>query len=669
MDGLDDNIELCIGSDLLNPDSDGDGISDGQEYSYPKICVATELTLQRRNPVPSCTTSADCQSGETCRGLDPTRTDSDGDGVPDTEEDKNGDGIIDPASGETDPRLVDTNGDGTPDSMDGSMICRPDGLGMVAQQNVGPIQVGHDPQFAAARSISNTATNKLALALDDDATGVAALAVSTPALAATLTDDRIAAERAIKTALTAAGYTVTDIFIGRQFTTHEQNPAVQSTLRVTRTAASAASTLRDLVVTPLSGGVSPTAGNTGPGTSFYADITTVRRSGNNFNDILVAFSPSALYDDASKSTAIRVIDFVNASGVAEAQKTLNYRCQGLTAQALPTADILWTVDISVSMGGNQVRLANTATTFFQRMQAAGVDFRVGIFNAFSTLPSLATTTYAGFPSGFQFTPGTATDGPLQICRYVTSPESGANGFCPLDMPKTLDMAAPFGIPNGANANEEPVAAAALVEDQFTRNGSDPQVTNDNWKWRPGATKVAFFVTDESGGNDFNRYFSTANIPGKMPATRFAPGGTYNTTALGNIVQFFKDRSILTFGSVRTSTRLCSAGNVFDLPRCVIETSGGAYLDIDAATDQDVQSAMNRLVDAIAGASSQFKLMRTPITHTIKVTVRNQVVPRSRQNGFDYDTASRSIVFYGSQYRPQLGDSVYISYRIWEGSLG
>lgn len=668
-DGLDDSIEQCVGSDLFNPDSDGDGINDGVEYNYPKICVAGDSALQRRSPVPTCSTSADCAEGESCRGLDPTRTDSDGDGVPDAQEDINFDGSIDPAMGETDPRLVDTNGDGTPDSMDGSAICRPDGLGMVVQQSVGPIQIGHDPLFGTARTISGTAANKSAVALDEDATGVAALVVGTPALATTLTNDRIAAEAAVRTALTTAGYTVTDVFIGRQFTTHELNPAVQSTLRVTRATASSAGTLRDLVVSGLTGGTAPTGGGTGPGSAFYADITTVRRTSSNYDDIIVAFSPTALYDDNTKLTAIRVTDLVNASGVAEAGKTLDYKCQYILTNRIPTADIIWTVDISQSMGGNQARLASTASTFFQRLQTAGVDFRVGIFNAFSTLPALNTTTYAGFPSGFAFTPGTAGDGPLQICRYVTSPESGTAGFCPLDNPKTNDMAAPFGVPNGANANEEPVSAAILVDDQFTKNATDATVTNANWKWRPDATKVAFFVTDESGGNDFNRYIKSADIPGSSPPVRFAPAGTFNGTVLANVIKHFKDRGIMTFGSVPVSARLCSANNVADLPRCVIEGGGGAYVDVDNSTDQDVASAMNRLVDAIAGASSQFKLLRTPITHTIKVTVRNQVVPRSRKEGFDYDTASRSIVFYGTQYRPVVGDTVYISYRVWATSSG
>ena len=50
----------------------------------------------------------------------------------------------------------------------------------------------------------------------------------------------------------------------------------------------------------------------------------------------------------------------NASGVAESQKTLDFECQGIVANKSSYADIIWTVDISRSMAGNQVLLANTA---------------------------------------------------------------------------------------------------------------------------------------------------------------------------------------------------------------------------------------------------------------------------------------------------------------------
>ena len=62
-------------------------------------------------------------------------------------------------------------------------------------------------------------------------------------------------------------------------------------------------------------------------------------------------------------------------------------------------------------------------------------------------------------------------------------------------------------------------------------------------------------------------------------------------------------------------------------------------------------------------------MRTPITSTIKVNVNGVDVPRSRSNGFDYAPAAKTLIFYGSQYRPQTGQSVYISYRVWAGSIG
>ena len=54
----------------------------------------------------------------------------------------------------------------------------------------------------------------------------------------------------------------------------------------------------------------------------------------------------------------------------------------------------------------------------------------------------------------------------------------------------------------------------------------------------------------------------------------------------------------------------------------------------------------------------------PITSMIRVRVRGMEAPRSRINGFDYDFASRSVVFYGSTWRPRSGDEVVISYRTW-----
>ena len=662
-DGAKDGDEVAAGADPNKSDSDGDGLSDGVELAYPRICAAQDPLAQRR-PAPSCTSGDQCQAGETCRGLDPSQADTDGDGVADAEEDKNLDGTITVLSGETDPRLFDSDGDGLSDKFSGSRICRPDGLATVNQTVVpqASIQVGADPALGTAKPFQGASGS--GLTFDDPAASVAGLVISRSSTLGTIDADRIDIESKLSTALTGKGYTVTGVFIGRKFQTHEQNQATQSTFRITKAAVSA-STARDDVINSLSGATAPGGGSVGSVGPFYLDLTVVRRSSGPSNDVIIAVSPTALYDDRSKATAIRANDLTNASGVAVSQKQLGFLCQGIETTRNSTADIVWTVDVSVSMGDNQVRLANTAQEFFKRLQAAGVDFRVGIFTATApTDPQLGLTTYPGWGSGFKFIQGTDPNGPHQVCRQVTAPASGANGYCPQDLNKTNDPIGPFGPTSGSNVSEEPAAAVVRINDLFKKNGV-AGVSNPNWKWRDGVTKVSFFVTDEYN-NDWLRYFSTTN----NPDTGQKWGATYSPAVLNGIADYFRQNQILAFGALPyLATRECSANSSNDLPRCLVENLGGAWIDINKALDVDIAAAMNKLVDAIAGASSQFKLTRTPITSTIKVTIGTTDVPRSRIDGFDYDPASKAVVFFGSNYRPKIGSQVFISYRTWVGSLG
>jgi hypothetical protein len=143
------------------------------------------------------------------------------------------------------------------------------------------------------------------------------------------------------------------------------------------------------------------------------------------------------------------------------------------------------------------------------------------------------------------------------------------------------------------------------------------------------------------------------------------GAAYNPATLQNIVNYFRRHTILTFGLVPRSTTPCSAAAVADLPRCVVEGNGGAVIPITTATDPEIDAAMTRIVESIAGATSQYVLDRTPITSTLKVRVRGMDVPRSRAEGFDYDGVFRALVFYGDRYRPRMGDEVVVSYRVWQ----
>jgi hypothetical protein len=147
------------------------------------------------------------------------------------------------------------------------------------------------------------------------------------------------------------------------------------------------------------------------------------------------------------------------------------------------------------------------------------------------------------------------------------------------------------------------------------------------------------------------------------------GSRYNATTLETITSYFRRNEILTFGMLPDWGRPCSRYPIGDLPRCIVERNGGAFIPITTATQAEVTSAMLRIVDAVAGATSRYRLTRSPITSTLRVRVRGVEVPRSRSNGFDYDFAQRSIVFYGATYRPARGDEVVVSYRVWQGSPG
>ncbi len=122
-DGLINADELIIGSDPLNPDTDGDGVPDGTEVGNDPV-----------NPV-------DTDSNSTPDVLD---TDDDGDGTLTLLEDADTDGDGNPATTPT-----DSDGDGTPDYLDNNSddgpLADPDGDGLT---NAEEATAGTDPNNA-----------------------------------------------------------------------------------------------------------------------------------------------------------------------------------------------------------------------------------------------------------------------------------------------------------------------------------------------------------------------------------------------------------------------------------------------------------------------------------------------------------------------------------------
>lgn len=625
-------------------------------------------------PPPACSSPSDCLAGETCGGLDPTRADSDGDGVSDAQEDLNIDGQINFGSGDTDPRLFDSDGDGTSDASSGASVCRPAAQLSVTSKKIGPIQLALTAGNATLLDVPGVAAGRAAVTVDDSDAAVAALVASVPTKGANISADRVAYDNLAVSVLPGGAMPV---LVGMQFTTAEGLPGQRSTYRYEAAMATSASALRDRTLLNLTGSTTPGGtGTAGAGhTIFTFEVTTVRRSAA-LDDLSVVVAPEALYRDGSNSTALRVEELATQSGVMDATRMLERACALSVPSKLPQLDLIWTVDVSSSMDSKQVTITNSAAALFNKLRGAGIDLRVGVFSAEgdpSNAIDLTSKTFPGFPNGFEFISGSAANADRLLCRQLTSTVSGASGFCPADGDKTTDPINPFGI-NTSAAEEEPVAAAVRIHDLLKRNMSNG-TANPNWYFRANAVKAMFFVTDEPPDpmtpitNDFTRYFQNAVNPDN--GQRFAPGGTYDATALANIVGYFKSNQVLTYGLVPVFyIRDCSTiVDARDLPRCVIEGNGGAASDILLGTTGAIDTALDRMVSDVAGKTGTIALSRSPILSTLQVNVRGMAVPRSRSSGFDYDSRSKGIVFFGNTYRPAIGDQVYVSYQAWKGVSG
>lgn len=680
-DSLSDGQEDRLGTSPLKVDTDGDSLSDATELAYPTICVAQQASAQRptapplrteSTPPPACSATSDCLAGETCRGLNPTQPDSDGDGLTDGQEDSGSDGQIRLLAGDTDPRLFDTDGDGVGDSTAGAALCKPSAALQPASKAIGAIQLATLPGQGTVTAIGGTTAGVSAVTVDDVAGEVASLIVAAP----TKGSDARADQAAFEMLLQQAAGSAMPIVRFWPFTSPEGLPGMRSSYRIVMGSVTSASAVRDLVVPKLTGGTAPTGSPVGAGqVNFYIDLATVRRSAT-LDQVIVTVAPEASYNDDARVTAARVEDMIHTTALSDGSRSLDSQCQILPASATGSVDFVWTVDVSMDMDAKQALIANTTPALISRVRSAGVDLRVGVFSAEGNPANpidLANTGFPGFPNGFEFIQGSAANADRLLCRQVTSTVSGAAGFCPADMSAANDSINPFGI-NTTMAEEEPVAAGVRVHDLLKKNMSNG-TANANWQFRKGAIKALLFVTDEPltpmfpDINDYSRYFQNAVNPDN--GQRFSPAGVYDATTLSNIVDYFKNNQVLTYGMLPAQiNRPCNIMyDARDLHRCVVEGNGGAVADILSQQAPLYRSALERMMIDAVGRAGPVALPRSPISSTLQVNVRGKLVPRSRSNGFDYDPRAKTLVFYGTTYRPTAGDPVYVSYRAWSGVSG
>ncbi len=432
----------------------------------------------------------------------------------------------------------------------------------------------------------------------------------------------------------ASSVGATPVLVGREGATHEGLRYRRSSFRVAAQPTTAA-VVRDRVARDVAG-LNPGYYAQGFSTqrTFVVEVTTVLRPAERRAVMILAAAPETSFDDAARATAHRLQDVTNTSGLAARTASLDVTCQRNMATRTVTADFLWLVDTSRSMEDDQERLGNTAERFFREMNAAGIDFRVGVMQAGSRADGLDLD-----DPGFAWISGADPAGPRQLAWQVT--------YRPFrDEPG--DTLSPYPL---EGQEEEPLAAGIVTTEAMDRRA--PADPTSRRSFRPDATRAAFFVTDEIGTNDDGRYFSLS------PARWGASG----PDRVRNTARWYGEHGFLTFGMANLFTR-AQCPTVENFVACVVIGNGGAYIPLDTALDAEVSAALSRIADAVAGASSEFTLDRPPVSSTLRVAVDARLAPRSRADGFDWNQDAQTLVFRGNTYRPRRGQAVRSAYFWW-----
>jgi hypothetical protein len=670
-----------------NSDSDGDGLSDGVEMgktgTVSTTCgtmfVADAETNSKSNPTADDTDGDGVRDGDEDANrdgrrqsteTDPVKKDTDCDGYSDGEErmsaagcatdgtkrDTDGDGLSDGVEGGLQPVGADPmactytvatydadngvttnacNGDSDNDGIqDGAEDTNlngrvdigelnptnmGDGTGPAqaacATQNLRPItfhssgasdvQLALVPEFAEVSRVNRVLTagsEEAGFLFFDPTTKVAGLAISKAPTGGTTTSE----EADGRSKITGVSGPLT-----QTFTTWDGFPAVRAIYDVSGAGDSKAkinSIAQNYLGMTATGLLTGTSGVNGPFkvVAEYVVRTPTRAV------VVIGIIPAALY---TGQALFRVDDAAGGTAVAQLGDFANTQCEVFAATVNQKVDFLWVVDDSCSMASSQTATATAASLFGAKLMTAGLDWRA-----------------AGVSTGWY--PNTY-DGSLR--DWTTSIPTMQSWF---------SGGGSFGT-SGASAETGFRGAQTFIN----RTGSSMA-----GPFRADAQGHFIFLTDTADTSSITAAAMQTFISGAIPTRAVAHG------------------ILCPEGASCDDDPEGNPGKYHSL----IRATGGVIGNIQVfkpASPTPAQTAQQAaVIDAILNAvigGTGTQLQRPPISATIKVAIATTAgtcnkddVPRDRTNGWDIDSATRRIVFFGNCIPSAAGVQVAVSYKYW-----
>jgi len=621
-DGLLDGEEVERGTDPLNPDTDGDEVPDGDEVE------------RGTDPLNPDTDGDGLADGVEIRiGTDPLNPDTDGDGLADGSEDRDGDGEIDACDStpplidvngdgevddcETDPLNPDTDGDGTEDGGETlPVVCARESEPAVVRHITSGWVAVHSEQLGAPvdQALERSVT---AWTVDAAEAEVAGAILERPG---TATDAVIALDNALSVATT--GFRVVDRTTARLRRFDDAQAAV-AVLELRPTVPSRASDARNRMVANLAGvaslGVdSATVGDVVPSLQLVASLVIA-----DDGQQRIALALLALTAD-SDASAFAIRELGTLAGVADLSATTRQSCYPFrAAETRFAADFLWVVDSTPSMVDDRAIVAAAASRFFEALEAGGVDFRVAVVST-QLLNDEWLLVTPGFSSALE-----------DFQSQLVSPprQSGPPGseFSLLTLQNVYSL------------SESPFAGESL-------------------RWRRDARRVIILFSDEDDQSVKD-----------AAATRPACDSTTNPTLEGceiydTTLAMLQDDNAQVFAITGDSPSGCAS----ESGPGRADEAGDTYIQLALATGgrfasicgDDPGETVNAIVQTAFGAAADVTLRDIPIPGTLRVALNGALLPQSRDSGWDYDPIANRLVFAGAAV-PDLDDEVAVGYQRWQ----
>jgi len=640
--------------DFQDEDSDNDGVNDENEDLNGDGLLGCCLAIcgEKRTGCPE-VKATECGPGQTCQA-----------------------GSCTPAvsflcsNGETDPTKSTTFPGGTPDKDLPTFICHKPGE--TSTKGLKPMlfkksttsgdwhvalettSTYGDVTIASPKAKEAAATFDLGGATE----AVAGFIISLPAPGPDVSKIAANIVTAISTTLPGKA-TVSQMASGTIKTSHDKFPTVVSTqLAITMGTVINPPLLRNTLLPVLLGRpaaqlTSLPPPNFGPAAKDHVlAFQTLLRPADGRLLVMGSVATQAMVKDVTKTTGFHMDDLSNGTGLATVKDGDTVECDPFVLDSIPVADIIWIVDESGSMDDNRQDIVNNATDFFNRALKSGLDFRMGVAGVKAPMSGVKIGKFCSKIA-------TATNDDGGTDRFLLPTEQAIFKAC-VNNPPYYEGGSEYGLAHSYQAVTSHL----------------PRTAGDATKIRPGATLVLIIATDEAP-QELKTYGS---YNGK---TGFLNTGDYDinicsTSKQAQVAAYVKEWIDLYQGKNATHGAQAKAivhliggvcksncGGIFmpiEYPwgyEEIVKATGGQIADI---CQKNLGATLQLIIDSISGAASPAVLQYVPISASLAVALGTQQLQRSRTLGFDYNSASNSLLFLGVKF--VKGDQVVASYRRW-----